>query len=123
MTRVARKAPATRACALTDFDFDRQPVPSSCHVDQNGLHSRIWRTLRHLPTFRSVCLTLDRIHNPTPPNCLFPPKQQPRPFDELEIRTPNFQSAVSFWSHPARGGGAELGKQMHAPTGGRRAEG
>jgi hypothetical protein len=34
--------------------FNRQPVPHSCHVDQNGLNSRIWRAGRHLPAFNGV---------------------------------------------------------------------
>jgi hypothetical protein len=28
--------------------------PHSCHVDQNGLNSRIWRACRHLPAFNGV---------------------------------------------------------------------
>jgi hypothetical protein len=62
--------PQPGSALLADLGFKRQSVPSSCHVDQNGLHSRIWRTLRHLPTLSSAFSTLDRIHNPTPPNCL-----------------------------------------------------
>jgi hypothetical protein len=65
---------------LADLGFKRQSVPSSCHVDQNGLHSRIWRTLRHLPTLSSAFSTLDRIHNLRPRIVCCAPKQLALPF-------------------------------------------
>jgi hypothetical protein len=34
--------------------FNRQPVPHSCHVDQNGFNSRIRRAVRHLPAFNGM---------------------------------------------------------------------
>jgi hypothetical protein len=96
-----------RGFLLADLGFERQPVPSSCHVNQDGLHSRIWRILRHLSTFSSAFLTLDRIHNATPPNCYSPPKQLPCRFDEPSNQNSIFQSAVSFWAHTALGRGRE----------------
>lgn len=70
-----RDHPQRSSPLLIDLGFNRQPVPSSCHVRQDGLHSRIWRALRHLPTFCSVLLTFNRIHNAPP---LAPSWSRPR---------------------------------------------
>jgi putative ABC transport system substrate-binding protein len=46
-----------------DLSFDCQPVPSSCHVHQDDLHSRVRRAPSHSPTFSGVLLTFGGIHN------------------------------------------------------------
>jgi hypothetical protein len=48
VARLSRLQPGS--ALLADLSFKRQSVPGSCHVNQDGLHSRIWRTLRHLPS-------------------------------------------------------------------------
>jgi hypothetical protein len=59
LSTVARRLWRDRAqqacvCLVGVLGFNRQPVPHSCHVDQNGLNSRIWRAVRHLPAFNGV---------------------------------------------------------------------
>ena len=51
---------------LADLCFDGEPVPSSCHVRQDGLHSKIWLALGHSPTLRGLFPTLKRSHNAPP---------------------------------------------------------
>jgi transposase len=55
---------------LVGLCFDRQPVPCSCHVHQDGLDSQIRLALGHSPTLRGLFLALNRMHNALP-NHLF----------------------------------------------------
>ena len=51
---------------LADLCFDGEPVPSFCHVRQDGLHPQIWLAFGHSPTLRGMFLTLSRTHNALP---------------------------------------------------------
>jgi hypothetical protein len=41
------------------FDFERQPPPSSRHVDQDGLHSQIRDAFSHPLAFNGMLAALD----------------------------------------------------------------
>jgi hypothetical protein len=42
------------------FDFEPQPPPGSCHIDQDGLHSQIRGAFSHPLAFNGMLSALDR---------------------------------------------------------------
>jgi hypothetical protein len=55
---------------LVVLGFEGEPRPCASHVDENGLHSRIRRTLDHLPTVGGALSAFARSNHRTPP-CSF----------------------------------------------------
>jgi hypothetical protein len=52
---------------LAQLAFERESRPCACHVGKNGVHSRIGRAARHLPTFSGTFSTFDwRNHHVSP---------------------------------------------------------
>jgi hypothetical protein len=63
--RLWRKRPLDRlqqrfVLLLEVLGFKRQPIPHSCHVDEDSLHSRIWCAISHQPAFNGVLSAFHR---------------------------------------------------------------